>query len=298
MEDLYASGNASEPIPLKALRWDAVNWSCAYDAFLNLMWNLWVQRGQQWFEQVLVHSIEMHNLAGLFAQVDLGIYPLETVRSTVRERLTLSDPQMFPNVGHVSIAVDNVFSAFLPSSFPSLFLTRAFLNCMNCGITSAAVHNVACPVIWESQAIEDSASRQASPLGMSGILSDLLQYAFSIRCTACRHPVASHVTFSDVPPLFIVNLNRRTTNHVPFNIERSLVIPTTGHTQRVLSLFGIVYWGANHFTTWVIDVNGDVWYNDSAISSMGSQYKRIGSVETVRLDQCEGRMPRIIMYRA
>ncbi|KAI0340972.1 hypothetical protein BDW22DRAFT_1299397, partial [Trametopsis cervina] len=243
---------------------DPVNWSCAYDAFLNLMWNLWVQSGPHCFERIIDSSVEMNHLVSLFSQVDQGTWSLEAVRCAIRERLALRGGTMFPLYGHVSIAVDNVFGAFLSGTSPSVSLTRVPACCSNCGCMGPTTEAIPSPIIWESQAVEDSANRHPAPLPMSIVVSDLLRNVFSVRCTVCRHHIASEMIFSDVPNLLVVNLNRRTTAHVPLYIEPTLLIPTTMPTQSLLRIYGIVYWGDNHFTTQLVDRNGNVWYNDGA----------------------------------
>ncbi|KAI0341023.1 hypothetical protein BDW22DRAFT_1333009 [Trametopsis cervina] len=280
----------------RALQWDSVNWSCAYDAFLNLMWNLYGKIGHERFENIYPLDVEMKRLTAVFSQVSEGLLTLEAARSTVREHLTLKDSQRFPLYGHIPIAVDNVFAAFLSMPLQTLTLTCTLAQCSSCGYQANEIYTLPCPSIWESLAIEDSAAQRSTSLSMDAVISDLLNSAFSRRCTVCRSHVPSSTVFSDVPELFVVNLNRRSTTRVPLYINPTVVLPTTQQNGKLLRILGIVYWGANHFTTQLIDRDDTVWYNDGAQTSMRSHYQRRGTISTTNLTECENRIPRLIIY--
>ncbi|KAI0338081.1 hypothetical protein BDW22DRAFT_1338755 [Trametopsis cervina] len=298
MRDLYSTTATTQVVPHTAVRWDSINWSCGYDAFLNLMWALWRERGKTWFDQISPTSSDLLRLSEQFALVETGTSSLEGIRQMIRERLSVRNPRAFPLYGHVSIAVDDVFLEFLASNASSTLLHRVSWSCTYCGCPAPEADAVTCPFIWESQAIEDSAERHAGVLSTSSIVSDIFESGLSVRCSLCRHRLQSRITFLEAPKLFIINLNRRLPVHVPFQVDPILTLPNNSGTETQMRLSGIVYWGGNHFTTQLIDSTGTLWYNDGAQPVMTSRYVSRGLLGAVSLDECEARIPRMIMYSA
>ena len=60
-----------------------------------------------------------------------------------------------------------------------------------------------------------------------------------------------------MPPVMSVRL---LTTHIKVNHKISLIDNEDIHHQYVLQ--GLVYYGASHFVSRIIDSNSDVWYND------------------------------------
>ncbi|KAJ7288831.1 hypothetical protein C8J57DRAFT_1047083, partial [Mycena rebaudengoi] len=97
-------------IPTGSL-WDSRNFSCAYDSFFTVLWNLW-QDDVACTVALGSLSPEMNALVRGFQKIHEGLQTLESVRDFVRKMLHASSAQMFP-VGHQYASVSDVAARLL-----------------------------------------------------------------------------------------------------------------------------------------------------------------------------------------
>ena len=72
-----------------------MNYSCAYNAIIVLLWNVYVDSDTEFWEWVSNASGSVKFLFEQFA-AKLTSSPLELIRDKVRDLLSLSDPVKFP----------------------------------------------------------------------------------------------------------------------------------------------------------------------------------------------------------
>ena len=91
---IVASPNISSPA---GLRWDRENYSCAYDALLVVLYDIWSTDMRRWTERF--KGINEHHLKSLtlgFKKYTKRQSTLEAVRDSIRHRLYSQNPTQFP----------------------------------------------------------------------------------------------------------------------------------------------------------------------------------------------------------
>ena len=100
----------------------------------------------------------------------------------------------------------------------------------------------------------------------------ILHSKSSQRCSICDTPLHRIFAFDDLPqfiPLIIDNDISVRLEHKAYMYESQYI------------LIGIVYYGAFHFTSRIIDMNGDIWYHDGL--KTGRQCLQEGNIENIDL---------------
>ncbi|KAL6306072.1 hypothetical protein BKA93DRAFT_715020, partial [Sparassis latifolia] len=95
---------------------DADNWSCAYDSFLTILWNTFVDARIRHLH--LPDNIFSTDIWHSFSAVSDGELSLEYVRDHLRDCLSCSSPVRFPRFGHILTAVTDIAECLLHYSQP------------------------------------------------------------------------------------------------------------------------------------------------------------------------------------
>ncbi|KAH6874674.1 hypothetical protein BKA70DRAFT_1044173, partial [Coprinopsis sp. MPI-PUGE-AT-0042] len=74
--------------------WDHVNYSCAYDAILTVLYNIWIKEPQVWGRHLCSLGPCMADVVNWFGRIQP--LTLEQARDGIREHLTAAHPDLFP----------------------------------------------------------------------------------------------------------------------------------------------------------------------------------------------------------
>src|ERR1700759_2183801 len=117
------------------LQWDENNYSCAYDAFFGILYQVWVSDPEKWSEHFRqINEQYLGLLASQFHQVLQRNISLEFARDEVRQVLHEKYPVMFP-MGQVGTSVGDLAFKMLQSDN---HIANSQYACLECGTTSAS----------------------------------------------------------------------------------------------------------------------------------------------------------------
>jgi hypothetical protein len=122
------------PSPL-GLQWDENNYSCAYDSFFGILYQVWASNSEKWTENFRqINEQYLGLLASGFQQVLHGGTSLELARDEVRQVLHNTYPDMFP-MGQTGTSVGDLAFRMLESDN---HIANSQNTCPECGRTSAS----------------------------------------------------------------------------------------------------------------------------------------------------------------
>ena len=248
----------------RGLQWS--NNSCAYDAVLSVLYNVWqdnaVERTVQFKD---INSEFLGQLADSFSQTSLRgtAHTLEDVRDSMRQRLWRADPAAFPWGRYTGIQyiLDYLLgtsrsvtssSVGCPNGHP---LNRADLVASSSQIT----------VLRQSRNIQAFVDDQSIECAS--------------RCHVCQTHVIRQHAFEDTPAIIAFDLSQH-----QISLLESIVITTVNGHRMTYKLRGVMYHLDDHFTSHFISETGCVWYHDGI--STGRQMVREGSIGDTELGTC------------
>ncbi|KAJ7205119.1 hypothetical protein C8J57DRAFT_1100426 [Mycena rebaudengoi] len=230
--------------------WDSVNFSCAYDSLLTVLWSLWRDDPVTCTESYSRLSSEMNVLVQGFNQIIQGQTTLEVVRDSVREILHLASPQLFP-VGHRYAAVSDVAAILLSSRT----CTSSTITCDRCGYTLEGMAGSFClhliMSVWTTSSTSVWLQNHLQRLGQSCpqcLMRDL---------NGLESRMINTTTIGSTPPLLFLEIPTSSEYRLDAKLE---LAPECGLES--LSLRGVIYYESNHFVTRIISKIGDIWFHD------------------------------------
>jgi hypothetical protein len=229
--------------------WDGNNFSCAYDALIVILYDIWIQDPKSWSRYFT--SIGNDSLAILsrgFRQFNHGDLSLENVRDSLRLQLTTNDPTAFP-LGHRYASVGRLASQILRANHS---VTSSQLICTNCDFEG--------PVDEHHLGYLLSPPQSRDSVGSTNKLVEELGHDAQNSCPECMFDTMIDVFYNEVPKLLVIEYpqsNIKTSHRITFNTDMGPVY---------LHLRGIVYHGMSHFTSRIITVDGKIWYHDGCVT--------------------------------
>ena len=255
------------PAPMgnpRGLQWS--NNSCAFDAVLSILYNLWQDNATERSVQFKdINDVYLGQIVDGFSQTGLcdPAYTLEEVRDFMQRSLQRADPTTFPWGGYTGIQyiLDYLLetghsvtssSVSCPNNHP---LNRVRLVASSCQIA------VLCQSPNIQTFVEDQSIKCAS------------------RCHACRSHVVRRHVFEDAPAVIAFDLSQQ-----QISLLESIVITTVNGNRTTYKLRGVIYHLENHFTSRFVSKSGRVWYHDGILT--GRQMVPEGSVGDTELGTC------------
>lgn len=246
-------------------RWDHIDWSCAYDVLIFILWNTYKQYASSWLTHVIKASDDLAFLSSEFFHLDAGLRTIENTRNSLRDRLSCRQP-LLPRRGAVLTDISRLCQEVfrLPNSFAT---KRTQCTCSNEILREEELHSMhwTCyrSLLPDSEAFHEQDRPQ---------VRDLLRLAIEGRtdarlrtCSTCHQRTAQRsLTWKYSPPLYVIEVQQdRLYDWQDLDLENSLsmMYPSPETTYR---LVGIVYFGDAHFTCRFRDKNDQYWVFDSA----------------------------------
>ncbi|KAK7026337.1 hypothetical protein R3P38DRAFT_2625896 [Favolaschia claudopus] len=227
------------------LKWDAVDYSCAYDAVFSCLYMIWVDDTVKWSNRFREISYYCRLLAQGFENVSKRTSSLENARDHVRHVLTKNNPTGFPT-GWTYTYLSNLTSALFEGQYWGVDTTK----CIKCdSVYSKAPGFPNSMVVYEIEG--PSSSICTSP---SQWLNEHRISATDKSCPMCGSRLTCFSVPTRAPPILHFDLCTDTTIDTSVNI-------TVDNERVEYALRGVIYSGTNHFTARMID-NGYVWYHD------------------------------------
>jgi hypothetical protein len=242
------------------------NNSCAFDAVLSVLYNVWqenaVERTAQFKE---INNEYLGKIADGFSQTRLRgtEYTLEEVRDSMQRYLERVDPAAFPWGRYTGIQYILDYLLDMDHSVTSSSMRCPNGHPLNRDDLLASSGQITilrkCPDV---QAFVDDQSIECAS-----------------RCRVCQcHIIRQHV-FQDTPAIIAFDLSQH-----QISLLESIVITTVNGDCTTYKLRGVMYHLDNHFTSRFISESGCVWYHDGILT--GRQMVLEGSVCDTDLATC------------
>src|SRR6202789_801907 len=149
---IVASVNSSSP---DGLIWDGDNYSCAYDALLTILYEIWSTDTKAWtrkFKEINQHHLK--SMSACFKKYMNGQASFEKARDTIRHEIHSQSPAQFP-YGTRGTSVSALASAILA---PQNFVAISSPECTHCEYSEASIDDRLDFVLYEKEDTQKSTS--------------------------------------------------------------------------------------------------------------------------------------------
>jgi hypothetical protein len=258
------------------LEWDGEDWSCAYDTFFTILYDIWIQDPKTWSRRFrAIQNPYLTKLEKGFRQSFLGKLSLEDLRDSIRPQLHAHDPQGFP-WGQIGTSVGTLAETMLWTEEP---VTASQLVCTNCDY-KIPEEDSRHGYFVSAVEVSVSTSKWLANFGYS------TQYS----CPECLSDMRRHIFYKNPPNILVLNYpgkDIRTSHKIVFDSDEGYV---------TLHLRGIIYLGGYHFTSRVICTDGSVWYHDGQKGHICNEEGLLKLMRDRDLRACEGRALTLAVY--
>jgi hypothetical protein len=241
------------------LEWDKTNYSCAYDAFFGILYNIWAQDPIKWSEEFnYINEEYIGVLSDGFKLVLQGDVSLEDVRDCLRIQLHELNSEMFP-MGENGASVGDLAFAMLASDKT---LAESQRLCSECDYTTQEVECNLRYILHAKHSTSGSTLKWISEL----------ENSTKKKCPDCSGKMTKQIYYTEIPKLMVFEYSSsdiKTSHEIKFKTDEETII---------LHLRGIIYHGENHFTSRIISSEGHIWYHDGITT--GSTCNSDGHLKT------------------
>ncbi|KAJ7696998.1 hypothetical protein B0H17DRAFT_871458, partial [Mycena rosella] len=228
---------------------DQINYSCAYDAMFGPLYDVWQAHGPKWTDQFDILSNYAAVLARGFQAFKSKTGKLEDARDDVRAVLNNANPENFP-YGAEWTAIDDLALEIFGGTDRGTVTTKC-TGCDHLALQENGFNGA--QTIVSNKRLK---TKYKNTYCVSHWLNGQRIRKTNQSCPNCGNGMVTITTLDDVPPCFYLSVSD---NNILFDSAVSL---TVGETRYRYALRGVIYSGANHFTSRIIKPNGAVWYHD------------------------------------
>ena len=240
------------------------NNSCAYDAIITILFNMWSDPNPATTSLEDTHCIMFDALIKSFhshenRQVESGTptFSLEQIREFLRRRLARTSQEFsFGSYASVQSIAEYIFSS-------REVITTSHIFC-----SSSEEHNVG-----RNQQSSSSNYQifivEPTENSLQGCI-DNFTHQLASRCMTCNIHLTKSTTFVQTPPLLAFDIS----NGSRLSLHPSPVLWISCDDSRVsYNLRGIIYFDNNHFTEHVVTSTGMVWFHDGIFTGRSLVYE-------------------------
>ncbi|EIN03374.1 hypothetical protein PUNSTDRAFT_78293 [Punctularia strigosozonata HHB-11173 SS5] len=242
--------------------WDPVDWSCAYDSTLLILYNLYREIGASAFKELLPSTAPVRYLQRKmhFCINQQSQESMEIMRNDIRDYLSAMNNMEFPRHGQVPASAAAVAATFVQPKSKNALFTRSCCGNRRDKRIGTAVWYADNDLLHQSQRPPSAEIMQESISSSRWIELISHRYRPSHICSTCNKPMLETINFTDPPRMMILSLPPDNTASRT-TVDKVLSM-TCGLTNITWKLRGIVYFGNLHFTSRYIDSGGRIWYQD------------------------------------
>lgn len=233
------------------LKWDGKNYSCGYDSFFTIIYNIWNDNVAHISQNLSKYSNLMEVLCEKFANVVQGTLSFEGARDHVRILLHSYNQVDFP-MGRRGMSVTSLVSKLMGGTVFGSVVSM----CEFCG----SVHSL------ELEGKHILTLNEIEGVDVASLLGAVDSQKLS--CTVCLNIASmSRTAYLDEIPC-VIALETKATPNVQFHLPHSSgAIP--------YRLRGLIYFGEFHFVSRIIDRSGQVWFHDGMTTGSSCQWEGI-----------------------
>ena len=262
--NLLQQPRTADPIGTK---WDGNDYSCAYDAFIAIVRQIWTENPDEWTTHLSEISQFMACLVDGFHATVNGHYSLETARNDTRNLLRHVQPYNYPPPGFGMTDITQLIKSMMACSS----WTSYTWSCAMCGHTDQQPGGA----ISRHTAIsltETNITQHQNGIYISNALNSRING--HVPCPPCsnssRTGMMSIANPFNTPPQLMFTSIIETNRYIL--IDNSFILSTNNLNLKYM-LKGVIYHGANHFVARIVDSQGWIWYHDGMVT--GNTCQRI-----------------------
>jgi len=206
---IIASEDSSSP---SGLIWDGDNYSCAYDALITILYDIWSTDTKAWsrrFKEINQHHLK--SLAACFKKYMNGQANFETARDTIRRELHSQSPVQFP-YGTRGTSVSALASTLFA---PQNLVAMSSPECTNCEYSEPSIDDRLDFVLYE---------KEDTPKSTSHWLRSL-EHETHKKCPRCFSVTMQPISFKSFPNMLVFEINSRN-----IKISKTLEFEQEGET--------------------------------------------------------------------
>jgi hypothetical protein len=258
----------------QGITWD--NNSCAYDATVTILYNIWAPNPTRWshtfnnINQGLLGMIQQKFTTGKTKTAGI-----ENARNALRETLAELWPTKFPWKKFTSI--HQLWTTLLTSTNTTVTTSLECINKhqiqtgteldKNCSLLTAGTTSYTSINEWINNFKEET----------------------NHACTTCQQPIFMQHKLQHVLPLIAFDLS----GHTPW-IDKQITTHINGENIEY-TLKGIAYYGNHHFTCQIITEQNTMWFHDGILT--GNDLIEEGQVfQTTSLNMCREKEATLVIY--
>jgi hypothetical protein len=260
------------------LLWDGLNYSCAYDSMFTILFRAWSQNVEEWNRRFAETSQMLTALSSEFEDVINGHKLLESARDNIRASLYNSDNAMFP-YGSNGCNITNLAEKLLLSDNS---VASIWLECKHCPLVHPLANERMTYVVHTSSSNPDSTA---------GWWEKLLRQPTQHHCNQCLRVMDKVTAFNKVPNILMITIGASM-----ISISKQMTFKD-GDVLIPMRLRGIVYFGAFHFTSRIVDCDGSVWFHDGMVTGQACiSDGKLRDYTNDELAVCRGRNAAVVVY--
>lgn len=298
--------SVAAPLSRPGCRWDARDYSCAYDSTLVPLFHILASMDGAQRAHFAQSGAMQHRVLELFANVPANpdcVALEQGFRDPLRRILHASDADEFP-AGRVFASAERVVRTIIDAEPP---LCQTVTTCQICQYSSTHSNPYHLPSMLDVTAIDAyHRARRTSPIKLSKTSRSLPLsewaaagavtpfdplHAWNPICPNChaQGPFQLSCIALTTPPLIALDVtNHEVRPELLFTMRAPLQQP-----DRVYRLSAVVYYGGGHFTCRYIDSAGVSWAHDGQIDGM---MRREGPTTSVDLSVLDTRRATILYF--
>jgi hypothetical protein len=217
--------------------------SCAYDAVITPIFNLWAESRERWSEEFdALNADYLGALAANFSLYEGTFQGLEKCRYILQQRLARDWPNDF-----VMFEESCIHTLLVKILTTQLTVTSSIHVCPaghQCDRSVAPSDHCSNTVLDDYHSLQDFVHRYETHA--------------SAFCRVCGVRLVRRSSFNWLPPLLNFDLSHRP----EIAIDHRIVVTTKNQISANYKLRGIMYYGDHHFTSRFVSRHGVVWYHD------------------------------------
>jgi hypothetical protein len=258
-------------------QWDGNNYSCAYDALFTILFKIWAANTKKW-KKVFQHSnLYLSTLHDGFQKYLRGLSTLEAACDGVQTLLYENDSILFPS-GHTGCSV----SALTTQMFYAVYkVPQLHLQCSHGNYTIMINSNCVGRLMHVSHSATGSISQ---------ILPSHMCHQSQQVCSNFNFPLETKIHFNETHKIYAVDVTDRNVTLSRTVKIQGLVWATTFHLK------GLVYHSGYHFTCWIKNESGNIWFHDGITGRTSIKEGKFGSVSQPNLKVCQNKQLCLVIY--
>ena len=237
-------------------QWDGNNYSCAYDAVFTILFSIWAVNPKKWNNNNNNHNNSKTpiNIFPPYMMDSKNIWEVWVHRKLHVIVFEAFCMRMILFFFHLDTGC-SVSALATQMFYPVYKVPQLHLQCSHCNYTIMINSNH----VGRLMHVAHSATGSISQIPESHMHHWSQQV-----CSNCNAPLETKIHFNEPHKIYAIDVTDR-------NVTLSRTVKIQGLVwATTLHLKSLVYYGGYHFTCWIIDESGNIWFHDGIATGRSS----------------------------